>query len=163
MYVLLSDDKHWFVRDNSLCALVIQDNVQDKFFQTIFFLKNFFPTKSFCQIFSRTEFCLRLDFVPDWILSRILSRITYRSCMHSFNLFVYIFISFLPSNTRFSMYLWKQQAMPFGNCYKLYSRTCFERPLNFLTKIGRKRQLALQKRGKNINIKSMELHKRLTS
>ena len=38
-----------------------------------------------------------------------------------------------------------------------YSRTCFERPLKFSTKIGRKRQ-----RGK-INIKSMELRKSLAS
>ena len=39
-----------------------------------------------------------------------------------------------------------------------YSRTCFERPLTFSTKIGRKRKVALQKTGK-INIKSMELYK----
>ena len=38
----------------------------------------------------------------------------------------------------------------------------FERPLRFSTKIGRKRWMASQKRGK-INIKSKELHKRLTS
>ena len=43
-----------------------------------------------------------------------------------------------------------------------YSRTCFERPLKFSTKIGHKRQVTLQKRCK-INIKSMELHKSLTS
>ena len=42
------------------------------------------------------------------------------------------------------------------------STTCFERPLKFSTKIGRKRQVALQMRGK-INIKSKEFHKRLTS
>ena len=37
----------------------------------------------------------------------------------------------------------------------LYSKTCFEWPLNFSTKIGRKRQVALQKKGKiNINLRN---------
>ena len=42
MYIPLSDDKHRFVRDSSLCALEIRDNL--------------FPTK----FFSQTEFCLGL-------------------------------------------------------------------------------------------------------
>ena len=40
-------------------------------------------------------------------------------------------------------------------------RTCFERLLKLSLKICRKRQVVLQKWGK-INIKSMELHKKLT-
>ena len=38
-----------------------------------------------------------------------------------------------------------------------YSKTCFERPLKFSMKIGRKMQVALQKRGK-INMKSVEFY-----
>ena len=57
MYIPLSDDKHRFIRDSSLCALEIQDN----FFLTIFSRRNFFLTgKYFSQIFSWTEFCLGL-------------------------------------------------------------------------------------------------------
>ena len=37
-YIPLGDNKHQFVRDSSLSALDIQDNVQDKFFSdNIFF------------------------------------------------------------------------------------------------------------------------------
>ena len=59
MCIPLSDDKHRFVRDSSLCALKIQDNVQDKFFSEIFFLTEFFSNKKyFSQILSLTEFYL---------------------------------------------------------------------------------------------------------
>ena len=58
MYVPLSDDKHWFVQNSSLCAMDIQDNIWDKFFSD-----NFFSDKDFFfldWILSQTEFCLRL-------------------------------------------------------------------------------------------------------
>ena len=51
-----------------------------------------------------------------------------------------------------------QQAQLQDNLKKIYSTTCFERPLNFSTNTAHKRQVALQKRDK-INIKSKELHK----
>ena len=51
MYIPLSDDQHRFVRDSSLCALEIRDNVR----------ANFFPTKNlFLEIFLGTEFCFGL-------------------------------------------------------------------------------------------------------
>ena len=46
----------------------------------------------------------------------------------------------------------------FESNFILWSKTCFERPLKFSMKIGRKRQVALQKRGK-INMKSKEFDK----
>ena len=61
MYVPLSDDKHQFVRDSSLCTLEILDNIRDKFFSDNLFSNKFFSNKKyFSQIFSWTEFCLRL-------------------------------------------------------------------------------------------------------
>ena len=60
----LSDDKHRVVRDSSLCTLEIRDNIWDKFF-------------SDKKLFSQAEFCHGVDFVSDWISSRI----TYRSCI----------------------------------------------------------------------------------
>ena len=42
------------------------------------------------------------------------------------------------------------------------ARTFLERPLKFSTKIGRKRQVTVQKRSK-LNIKSTKIHERLTS
>ena len=47
MYILLSDDKHRFVQDNSKNALEIQDKIQSKtkfeiFFPTNFSQQNFF-------------------------------------------------------------------------------------------------------------------------
>ena len=47
MYVLLSDDKHRFVRDSSLCALEILDNVRDNFFSDNFFFQQILsPSKN---------------------------------------------------------------------------------------------------------------------
>ena len=54
MNVPLSDDKHWFVQNSSLCAMDIQDNIWDKFFSD-----NFFSDKDF--------FFLGLNFVSDYI------------------------------------------------------------------------------------------------
>ena len=41
MYIPLSDDKHRFLRDSSLCALEIRDNVRDNFFPKNFFFLRF--------------------------------------------------------------------------------------------------------------------------
>ena len=53
MYIPLSDDKQRFVRDRSLCALEIQQC-----------LNNFFLTKNLFL-----GFCLRVNFVSDYILN----------------------------------------------------------------------------------------------
>ena len=55
VYILLSDDKHRFVRDTSKNALEIRDKIQSK---TIFF---------YDKIFSRTGLCHTLNFVSDYI------------------------------------------------------------------------------------------------
>ena len=54
------------VRDSSLCALEIRDNVQDSFFSDNFFFRQiFFLTKNLFL-----GFFLRMNFVFDWNLSR---------------------------------------------------------------------------------------------
>ena len=75
MDIQLSDDKHRFVQDSSNNALEIRDNVWDKI-QSEKKSENLFSLTKFV-----TEFGLGLDFVSDWILSRILSQITYSSCI----------------------------------------------------------------------------------
>ena len=97
MYIPLSDDKHWFVRDSSLCALEIQDNVRDNFFLTIFFEdKNFFQQKIFFS-----------DFFLDWILSwtgiclGLHPTVVFR--MQSFNLYLVLHWSNISQDINYSM------------------------------------------------------------
>ena len=83
MYMSLSDDERWFVRDSSLWTLEIWDIVQDKCFSW----QIFFPTKRY---FSQIEF-----------LSGILSAQLYFVCNHlifkvSASLFFSVSLSLCP-------------------------------------------------------------------
>ena len=92
MYIPLSDDKHRKVRDSSKkCAgnlrqfSMRQNAVQDKIQSQECFpmvRKNFFWT----------EFCLRLNFVLDWICLRLHTAVVF--CMQAFN-FLNFMITFL--------------------------------------------------------------------
>ena len=66
LHHMLKNTHDRFVQDSSLCALEIRDNVRDKFFMTTFFSGKFFFQQNFFL-----RFFLGLNFVSDWIMSRI--------------------------------------------------------------------------------------------